>query len=74
MSASGQATVTAKTGPAIQVTAGVFTNVDFINFDISGQILTFRSNGVLKYFDLGAATTVTTTLVGAAGNWTVTIS
>lgn len=66
------ATVTAKTGPAIQDTAIVLTNVSSFNADIASQVLTVVSNGLIKTYDLNGVTTFTVSI--SSGVYTITIS
>jgi hypothetical protein len=70
-----QATVTAKTGPAIQATALVINNVLGYEVDLVGRWLQLRTsdqpNRVLEY-DLAGVTTFTTSISGS--NYTLTIS
>lgn len=66
-------TVTAKTGPARQVTTGVFSNVSHYSVDVARSVLTlFQNETPIKEFDLNGVTTFTTTISG--GNYAVTIS
>jgi len=73
---SGQVTVTARSGPAVQSTAAVFTNVTAFDVDIARQVIFIRrtNDAGFKQYDLSTVTTVTATLVGAGGNWTVALS
>lgn len=67
-----QLTITAKTGPAVQNTAIVYTNVTSIRYDLAMMLLIIVTNGQIKEFDLTGVTTVTTTVSGV--NYTITIS
>lgn len=70
------ATVTAKTGPAQQVTAGVFTNVKAFTVDLNENVLTLFYSNPASYpsrdFDLTGVTTFTVSI--SSGNYTVTVS
>lgn len=70
-----QATVTAKSGLAVQSTALVILNVQEYRVDLIGRALLVRTsdqpNRWLEY-DLVGVTTFTTSISGA--NWTLTIS
>ena len=72
----GTATVTAKTGPAIQNTAVVLAGITSIVFDIRRQVIQlYQGNeltGPAKEFDATGITTFTIATPGA--NPTVTIS
>ena len=74
--ASGVATVTAKTGPAQQVTAHVLSGVTSYSVDIRRSVLMFYQGDELtsraKEFDLTGVTTFTTVISG--GNFTITVS
>ena len=74
--AIGQITATMRTGPAVQNTSLVIPNVVYYETDLERQVLMIRQRGVagLKQFDLSTVTTVTSTLTGAAGNWTIALS
>ena len=75
MTAVGSATVTAKSGPAIQTTAVVFTNVIDMDIQISrGMLFLYFSDKPPVQYELASVTTFTATLSGAGGNWTVTVS
>lgn len=69
------ATITAKTGPAVQNTAIVVNNVLGYEVDLVGRWLQVRTsdqpNRILEY-DLVGVTTFTTSISGA--NYTLTIS
>jgi hypothetical protein len=66
------ATVTAHCGPHRQLTAGVFLNVTEYNVDLPRAMVTFKSNGLYKEFDLYDIATFTNTI--ANGLHTVVIS
>lgn len=66
------ATITAKVGPAQQLTAGVFTNVTEANFFMTGEILRIMTNGRLLDFELTGSNTITLTASG--GTYTLTVS
>jgi hypothetical protein len=70
-----QVTLTAKTGPASQITAQVFTNVQQLNLDFVrrvGQIFNPDFNVLPHEFDLSGVTTVTDTV--SSNNHTIVIS
>jgi hypothetical protein len=72
-------TITAKTGPDRQVTAGVFNGGTGILILPDRKILQFFTGGDTnsppeKEFDLSAATTITGTINGANGTLNLTIS
>lgn len=70
---ANQVTVTAKTGPAVQATATVLTNVNNMNFDLKGMVVqVFREGKQYKEFDLYGVTTVTFTISGST--YTMVIS
>lgn len=69
---SNTATVTAKTGPAIQDTAIVLTNVTQIIYNFAAMVVQITSNGLIKDYDLTGVTTITTSISGSS--FTVTIS
>lgn len=71
------ATVTAKCGPAEQVTAQVFSGLSGISVDLKKEVIRLHygspeDNVASKEFDLHGVTTVTDTVT--AGNHAVTIS
>lgn len=72
---ASQATITAKSGPALQSTAVVINNVTGYEVDLVGRVIQVRTsdqpNRVLEY-DLVGVTTFTTSISGA--NYTLTIS
>ena len=71
--ASATATVTAKTGPASQITTLVFQNVTSINFNYVAQSAEIiYNNGLREFIDLSGVTTITTGISGS--NYTITIS
>jgi hypothetical protein len=68
-----QATITAKTGPADQMTAIVLTGVTVMALEPGSQVCRFRkSDGSFLDIDMNGVTTFTVTISG--GNFTVTIS
>lgn len=68
-----QVTITAKTGPAIQVTTQVIANVTDINFDLAHRELdVVTSDGIIHEFDLVGVTAVTYTISGST--YTVVVS
>lgn len=73
---TGSATVTAKTGPAAQVTAVVLAGVTSLVIDIKRQVVQlYQGNeltGPAKEFDLTGVTTITDTI--ASTNHTIVIS
>jgi len=67
------ATVTAKTGPDIQATALVITDVVDIDFQLLAEVLQItKSNGQVKQFALSGSNTITLTASG--GTYTLTIT
>jgi len=72
---ASSATVTAKAGPNLSVTAVVVNNVSDINFDLDGKVLQlFQSSALpVREFDLNGITTVTCT-VTAGPNFAFTLS
>jgi len=62
-----QVTVTAKTGPASQVTGLVLTDVTSITYDYDKKVATiFMSGGKgIREFDLAGVTVITDTITGA---------
>lgn len=71
-----QLTVTAKTGPNVQLTAAVIPNVIGMDFNFNDKRLLVQvenqAGDNIKEFDLSSITTVTVAIV--AGNWSVTVS
>ena len=71
-----QATVTAQTGPARQVTAVVIPNVLEVDFQLVGKRLFIQTENAagdnIKEFDLSSVTTVTVAIT--TGNWAITVS
>jgi len=71
-----QATITAQTGPARQLTAAVIPNVQGVDFQLDSKrlfIATDTASGDnIKEFDLNSVTTVTFSIV--AGNYAVVVS
>jgi len=74
--ATGSATVTAKTGPAKQVTATVLAGVTSFTIDIKRQVIQiYQGNeltGPAKEFDLTGVTTLTDTIT--ATNHAIVVS
>ena len=72
---ASQATITAKSGPNVAVTAQVVSNIQTYTVDPVGKKLfvttSDQPNRVLEY-DINAVTTFTTSISG--GNYTLTIS
>lgn len=70
------ATVTAQTGPARQITAGLFTGSGLLILPDRKILQIFQGGDTnsppMKEFDLSTATTMTVTISGA--NYTVTVS
>lgn len=73
---SATATVTAKSGPAVQSTAIVLTGITSYSVDVRRSVLMFYQGneltGPAKEFDLNGVTTFTTVISG--GNFTITVS
>lgn len=65
-------TVTAKTGPAVQVTSLLINNVTDIDFQLASKILKVTGDGGIKTFELYGVTTVTYTI--SSGIATVVVS
>lgn len=66
--ASANVTVTAKSGPAVTLTAGVFTNARSLSFDFSEQTVTVVDDGGgIHCFDLFGVATITYTISGHVG-------
>jgi hypothetical protein len=55
-------TLTAKVGPARQLTATVFTNVTKVEVDMKREVVTFVSEGQIHEFDLHSIATFTSTI------------
>lgn len=66
------ATITAVTGPAITVTAGVFHNVTNIAFDTVDNTLRIACDEGIVYFSLTGSNTIT--LTTSSGSYTLTVS
>jgi hypothetical protein len=58
-------TITAVSGPAKTVTAGVFSNVTDYFLDLYRELITFKTNGQYKEFELHGVTVITDTITGA---------
>jgi hypothetical protein len=69
---ANSATVTAKTGPAIQATALSLTGVTGINFDLSAGVVFINQGSKVNQFQLTGSNTITLTASGSA--YTLTIS
>jgi len=69
-----QATVTAKSGPAVQSTALVINNVTEYRVDLVGRVILVKTSDRPSWleYDLVGVTTFTTSISGA--NYTLTIS
>lgn len=67
-----QVTVTAKTGPAVQATALIITEVTNMNFDLVKRVLQVFQGSTVKEFDLSTVTTTTFTISGV--NYTMVVS
>jgi hypothetical protein len=67
-----QATVTLVTGPAVTMTAGVFTDVRVISFELYQEVLRLQVGAVQKEFALSGSNTITMTASG--GNYTISIT
>ena len=66
-------TITADTGPAVQNTSIVLSDVKAVHFDLVARALQVnQSAGVIKEYDLVGVTTVTFSISGA--DYTITIS
>ena len=67
------ATITAKTGPGLQVTSGVFTGIKSITFDPDAGTLTLMyPDQSFKTFSLNGVTTFTVSISGRT--YTVVVS
>jgi hypothetical protein len=73
---TGSATVTAKTGPAVQATATVLAGVTSFTIDIRRQVIQFYQGdeltGRAREFDLTGVTTITDTI--SSTNHTLVVS
>jgi len=71
---TGTATITAKTGPAVQNTAAVLANVSKVEYDVAGSIVRVTQNNPsrVQEFDMGGVTTATITITG--GNLAFVVS
>lgn len=66
------ATVTGVAGPALTVSAQVFTNVSAVKFDCINNIVTLSlENGIEQEIAITAATTITATKSGSTYAFTV---
>jgi hypothetical protein len=69
------ATVTAKTGPADQITALVLSGITDLQFTPPSQFLRIKSgNNQITDLDMNGVTTFTVSVSGANGTYTITIS
>ncbi len=63
--ATGSATITAKTGPAIQNTAIALPNITRFDLDLARSVLTvYFGNNQITCYDLVGVTTLTDTITG----------
>lgn len=70
---TGTATVTAKTGPAIQNTNLALSGVTLVTYDVARNMLFVTiTGGVVKEFELQGVTTATITI--ASGNFAFAVS
>jgi hypothetical protein len=69
---TGNVTITSKTGPDIESSALLFTNVSDIDFQLASGIVQFVSNGRTLQYSLTEIATVTFTISGAVA--TITMS
>lgn len=71
---AGTVTITGTAGPALAVTATVFTDVATVLVDMNKNMVTIQKNDgtVVAPISVAAATTVTSTKSGST--WTLTIS
>lgn len=71
-----QVTVTAKTGPAVQVTGAVLPAVTRVDFDLNDKVLQVYQDPTqgtsVKEYDLAGVTVVTFAIV--AGNFSIVVS
>lgn len=68
-----KATVTGKTGPAVQATALVLNAISSINLDLDRKVMSiFTGNTMTQELDLSGVTTVTVSI--SSGNYTVAVS
>lgn len=67
------ATITGKVGAGQTITAQIFTGVTLFTINTDTEIIELVSNGRTLQVDIGAATTITCTVV-APNNYTLTIS
>jgi len=72
---SANLTLTGKTGPNQQITAGSFPGVKSITFDIDRNVIQFKyGNAPERVLDFDYAITATVTYVITAGVATITIT
>jgi hypothetical protein len=62
--ATGSATVTAKTGPAVQNTTIALPGITRFDLDLARSVLTVYYNGLIVYYDLVGVITLTDTITG----------
>ena len=67
-----QVTITAKTGPALQVTSLVLTEITNLNFDLANRTLSVLQGSKVQVYDLSTVTAVTFTISGQT--FTVVVS
>lgn len=65
------ATITGVAGPALTVTATVFTNVTEVKFDCVNNVVSLTVEGDVKEIAITAATTITATKSGSTYTFTV---
>lgn len=70
--ATGNLTITAPTGPAVENSAVEFTNVTNFFVDIVNQVIQFVSNGKDFQFDISAIVTFTVDIT--SGVYTITLA
>jgi len=63
--ATGSATMTAKTGPAVQNTAIALANITRFDLDLARSVLTvYYGTNQIGYYDIVGVTTLTDTITG----------
>ena len=68
---ASQVTVTAKTGPGVQNTASVYTNVKSFYFNAATGVFTITQDSKTTDFQLSGVTTVTCSISGLNMTWVV---
>jgi len=69
------ATVTGTVGSGVALTSAVFSNQHSLEFNaVTSMLRLVNANGLVNNISIAAATTVSVTLSGAAGNYTVVVS